>query len=400
MYPGSPQTDANWEIPIRMPPTVKSSTYKLAARIFLAGSLLSMAICETGCSSAGAYQAFTYRKTGFKDASAKVLTFSYDPSDTARPFFKDQYNNSPNEDARKEIRNRIMYELMGMVDDYYFRYTFELRRDISSKGVLADTAGIATSLAATAVGANDIKTVLSAISTGVQGFSKSIDSNVLLGNTVQAIRLQMDATRADIATEIITNLKTESCTDYPLEAGLRDIIRYYDAGTLTSGLATLAKDAGTKKAVAEGTQTAVATNGQIQSALVQQNTLPALNGTYAGPIGGTLITVTPPAPVNPVIVVNTNRLRYDIAKLDDSGAKAMLDAGSHYAVLQPEFAALPQGDLAPRQYLFHLIDVASQKSASDELAAWRSIIPVRPAPTLTPAPSAMPGPSPAVSPFN
>ena len=148
---------------------------------------------------------------------------------------------------------------MGMVDDYYYQYTNELRRDVAGKGILVDTAALATSVAATAAGANELKTVLSAISSSVQGLSKSIDANVLLGNTVQAIRLQMDGARADIATEMITNMKQQNCSEYPLEAGLRDIVRYYDAGTLTSGVASLSKDAGVKKNEAEKEQNKAAT---------------------------------------------------------------------------------------------------------------------------------------------
>ena len=73
-----------------------------------------------------------------------------------------------------------------MVDDYYCQYTTELRRDVSGKGILLDTRALATSIASTAAGANELKTVLSAISSSVQGLSKSIDANVLLGNTLRA----------------------------------------------------------------------------------------------------------------------------------------------------------------------------------------------------------------------
>src|SRR5436305_3352542 len=69
----------------------------------------------TACSSFGAYQAFTYRKTSGNDPK-KLLTYNYvDPS--AKNYFKAVYGTA-SDDAQKEIRNRILYELMGMVDDY------------------------------------------------------------------------------------------------------------------------------------------------------------------------------------------------------------------------------------------------------------------------------------------
>lgn len=218
-------------------------------RSLVAGILFAAFIClgATGCSTFGVYQAFTYRKTYGHNDPNKVLTYSYDPSlaTASRPFFKDAYLAAGAN--QKQVRNRILYELMGVIDDYYYRYTTDLRRQAASKGIFVDTAGIATSIAATAAGGNELKTILSGISSGVQGLSKSIDANVLLGNTIQAIRLQMDSTRAVVATDMITKMKQQDCADYPLEAGLRDIIRYYDAGTLTAGLAGLSKQAGISK---------------------------------------------------------------------------------------------------------------------------------------------------------
>lgn len=222
-------------------------------------TLCVLPLCGTlsSCSTFGAHQAFTYRKTHDNSDPNKVLTYSYDDV-AASNYFKTLYGSATG-DGQKQVRNRILYELMGMVDDYYYQYTASLRRDISGKGILVDTAALATSIGSTAAGAKELKTVLSAISSGVQGVSKSIDANVLLGNTIQAIRLQMDGTRADIATEMITNMKQQGCAEYPLEAGLRDIIRYYDAGTLTSGVAGLSKDAGVKKNTAEKEQSKAAT---------------------------------------------------------------------------------------------------------------------------------------------
>src|SRR5581483_467505 len=236
--------------------------------LLIAVAMISYAAFSTGCSTAGAHQAFTYRKMHSNPHPEKVLTYSYDPAQStpAQPFFKAAYAGSGYSNS---VRNRILYELMGMVDDYYYRYTFELRADISGKNIFTDTLGLGTSLASTAAGAKELKTVLSAISTAAQGVSKSIDSNVLLGNTIQAVRLQMDAARADIATEMIKKMKEQGTTEYPLEAGLRDIIRYYDAGTLTSGLANLSKESGKDKANAEAKQKAKATNEQL-------STLPAL----------------------------------------------------------------------------------------------------------------------------
>ena len=223
-------------------------------RWFSAGILIISAL--TGCSNLGADQAFTYRRTRENRQPEQVLTYSYDRNRTVgrQLFFKDAYEAAASDAAaRRGVRNRILYELMGAVDDHYFRYTRQLRAGMAGKGVFSDSLGIATSLASTAAGGQQLKTVLSAISTGVQGVSQSIDANALMGSTVEAIRLQMDATRAAVGAEMITKMG-QTDGDYPLEAGLRDIIRYYDAGTVTSGVAGLSRASGKQKTDAEGSQ--------------------------------------------------------------------------------------------------------------------------------------------------
>jgi hypothetical protein len=270
--------------PLSMPPPSFVRFQKLTPLRALSLGL-AVAVLSSGCSTFGAHQAFTYRKECGNQHPEQVLTFQYDraaPADR-RPFFKDAYEHpagfasserltSKDADgndvtillsARGVVRNRILYELMGMVDDYYFRYTDELRSDIAGKGIFSDTLGLATSLAATAAGGQQLKTVLSAISTAAQGVSKSIDANVLLGSSVQAIRLQMDAARSDLAAEMILKMKQQDAGEYPLEAGLRDIVRYYDAGTLTSGVAALSKESGKKKIESETKEKARATNTEI-----------------------------------------------------------------------------------------------------------------------------------------
>lgn len=231
------------------------------------GPLLSLmaAGALTSCASFGSHQAFTFRKTFAHPDPTAVLTYSYDRSHTkpSQPFFKEAYEHPLTGESQRAVRNRILYELMGVVDDHYFSFTRVMRSGSIGKGILTDTLGVATSLASTAAGGNEIKTILSAISTGTQGVSKSIDSNVLMGSTLEAIRLQMDSARADIATVIIGKIKNQNTFDYPLEAGLRDIITYYDAGTLTNGLAALSKEAGKKKSKSQEqeAEAAAATQG-------------------------------------------------------------------------------------------------------------------------------------------
>ncbi|MEY2537966.1 MAG: hypothetical protein QOG67_1706 [Verrucomicrobiota bacterium] len=115
-------------------------------------------------------------------------------------------------------------------------------------------------------------------------------------------------------------------------------------------------------------------------------TAEAAHGRYEGAITGKVVQVTV-RPTQSQDQVYANKLRGDIKKLDEAGAKAMLDAGRQYAVLKPEFDAEPQGTMTARAYLFHLIDVAANRDDKQaELKAWRAIIPARPAVAATPPP--------------
>ncbi len=201
--------------------------------------LLGLSFWIVGCA---AHQPFTYRK--YQTAAASnVLTFNYsDP--TADSYFKTRYENAGSD--RREIRNRILFELMGMVDDYYYEKTIELRSQVIGKNLVTELTGIGTSFASALAGGEQIKTVLAAISTGIQTFNASVDKEIFLDQTIQAIRFQMDGNRSKIKAEILRKMAADSSA-FPIKAGLQDIIAYYDAGTVTSALATLAAEAAANK---------------------------------------------------------------------------------------------------------------------------------------------------------
>jgi hypothetical protein len=216
--------------------------------------ILSLSSC-TVFSVGGAGQAFTYRQQSElakPKINSAVLTYSY-TNPRAPDYFKTRYDNAlqgRNEKAGEMERNRILYELLGMVDDYYHHWTANLRGEIAAKNLFVDTTSVATSIAASAAGANEIKTILSAISAGSQTLSKSFDTNVLLNTSLQAVEAQMDADRSNLAKDMIVKM-SKSTADYPLEAGLRDVINYYSAGTLTDGLSSLVANAGQSKTTAQ-----------------------------------------------------------------------------------------------------------------------------------------------------
>lgn len=109
---------------------------------------------------------------------------------------------------------------------------------------------------------------------------------------------------------------------------------------------------------------------------------------YEGTIKSTLVRLPDrPAPIVED-VISANSLRRDIRKIDEPGAEAMLTTASRHAVLKPEIDANPRADLPARDYVYHLIEIASRKGDGQaQLKAWRGIIPARPIVAPTPAPA-------------
>lgn len=211
--------------------------------------IMGLIFLLSGCSTLGPHQPFSLRKRTPGPGEASVLTYSYtEPVAPGRVYFKTAYDSSSG-DEQQVIRNRILFELMGMIDDYYYRYTVSLRGDVIGKNLFASLAGIGTTFAATLAGGEQIKTVLAAISTGIQTFNTAVDKEIFLNQTMQAIRFQMDANRQTIAADMFEKMKA-STVGYPIEAGLRDIIAYYDAGTVTSALTAISAKAASDQAAA------------------------------------------------------------------------------------------------------------------------------------------------------
>ncbi|HVF70984.1 MAG TPA: hypothetical protein VM940_05190 [Chthoniobacterales bacterium] len=110
----------------------------------------------------------------------------------------------------------------------------------------------------------------------------------------------------------------------------------------------------------------------------------AARGNFEKPIHTTTVTIPDPTP-RPQGAPR-NRLRARVRKLTDAAAQVMIDAGRQHADLKAQFDRTPQNDTAARNYLFHLIDSASD----NEIEIWRAIIPVRPAVEAAPTPATDP----------
>jgi hypothetical protein len=179
-------------------------------------------------------------------------TFSYTKPivPTDRPYYWTEYAKAgegltgPEKDqARRAVRNQILSDLQAIIDYNYHSFENGLRGDVAIKNTSVDIITLGLTATATAVGAKEVKTILSAIATGVVGANASVDKNVFQSNTVQALQLEMRKLRSDIGLKIKNGME-KADADYPLQKGIDDIVDYYYAGSITDALLGLVKDTG------------------------------------------------------------------------------------------------------------------------------------------------------------
>jgi hypothetical protein len=116
--------------------------------------------------------------------------------------------------------------------------------ELYGRGILESTqdlAGFGLSLASSVVPVTATKTLLSSISTGIQGGKgpmNSITEHVFFQKSMPVILYKNMQLRKEVLTDIKGKLG-ENIKDYPLSEALADLERYYEAGTLYGALAPL-----------------------------------------------------------------------------------------------------------------------------------------------------------------
>jgi hypothetical protein len=156
-----------------------------------------------------------------------------------------------NQDKAKAERNKIVYELLGMIDRTHATFMNSLRDDVAAKNILTDFFVLGLNAAGTVMGGEALKSILSVTSAGVVGANASIDKNFFANNTIESLYNQMRTSKEELETTITNGIKKTSIYDYPLEAALRDVWQYYLAGTLLQAVTDLAQTTGSEKTKAD-----------------------------------------------------------------------------------------------------------------------------------------------------
>jgi len=178
-------------------------------------------------------------ETGTISTFGLAPTFEYKSNANAN-FYLTQYNNAKPEE-KENIRNRITFEFMTLIDEDYGAYERKLRGSKAFKDSTVETTSLIITGAAS-ISTGGAPAILAAMDTVLKGSNSSIDKNFLGDRVPELIINKMRANRSLIAGQIFEKLNLPD-SNYPLQAAIRDLMRYYGEGSVTSALSALSTDA-------------------------------------------------------------------------------------------------------------------------------------------------------------
>jgi hypothetical protein len=143
----------------------------------------------------------------------------------------------------KIARNNIVYGLMTQIEEVYGTYYKGLFGGKNSVAVAGDAVTLGLGAAGAIATNSATQTIFAALNTAFNGLTLSVDKNFYAQQSFQVIGIAMQTRRDKLRAAIISNL-SEDVTVYPLTAAKRDLIAYWNSGTLAYGLQELQEEAG------------------------------------------------------------------------------------------------------------------------------------------------------------
>ena len=156
-----------------------------------------------------------------------------------------------------KVRDRLIRQLLLLTDLYYQDYRESLYAMTSGTDFVGSALITGMNAASTISGGEQFKTLIAAATTGFSGVKTEFNRSILRDKTLHAVFKQMDASRAEVNLRIQRSLKEsrspEALNDYPIDEGLRDVVAYYNAGTLVGALDAIENNAAKQQEKAEKT---------------------------------------------------------------------------------------------------------------------------------------------------
>src|SRR6185369_15639966 len=147
----------------------------------------------------------------------------------------------------RDSRNQVLNDLLVLSDYRYEQFKRRLYGGDAAFHSLFDLAALGTSTAGAFAGG--AAPILAGASAAIQGAQGRLTNRFLLEKTTEAILNAIETVRAQKNAAILVSMQSEYA-DYPLDAGLRDVLEYHYAASLVNGLSHLAAQSGQEKSLA------------------------------------------------------------------------------------------------------------------------------------------------------
>lgn len=141
------------------------------------------------------------------------------------------------------LRNAQIAKALGQIDANYDTFRSQYFANRTALDTTGDLIGLGLNAAGAAFGGAALKATLAAIAGGIIGARSVLDRDLFAEQSRMVVVLTMDTARAEIR-DVIRQSMTEPIDRYPLEVGMQDVERYYQAGTIVSALLALTTQSG------------------------------------------------------------------------------------------------------------------------------------------------------------
>lgn len=165
---------------------------------------------------------------------------------------RDQYDQEEDEARRKRLRGEIIHRLLAETDNNFLIWSQRVFGARIASNTAADVATGVLSTVAVGSGAASAKSIGVAIAS-IAGVRVATDKNLFIEQNATALYSKMKEQRAMVAIQMEQYLAQDT-TKYPLNKALRDVERYYEAGTLGAASARLAGETNQQALIAEAYQ--------------------------------------------------------------------------------------------------------------------------------------------------
>jgi hypothetical protein len=144
-------------------------------------------------------------------------------------------------DTKKAQRDDTIEDVLAMIDSNYQDYINRLQMRRSTFDFVADVIDLGTGAATGIAKGERPNQILGIALTAFRGGRKSLELNFYKEQTVPILITKMDGNRAKVYAEILQK-KAKPVEQYSLSESIRDMVAYYNAGTLVRAFTELSKD--------------------------------------------------------------------------------------------------------------------------------------------------------------